>query len=699
MGYILGEPTVQQYFDANGDPLENGTIEFFIYNTSTPTPIYSNSTGTSAGTSVTLNSIGAPENGGTSIALFFDESVVYKIVRKDSAGSAIAPTIGPYYPNGGSPLAIDAVASTATDSLYDYTGTSNGDQASVAGYYVPGDGGGGMFYWNSTSTAADDAGVTILPTGHVGAGRWKRIYSGAVNVKWFGAKGDNVTNDTVPIQAAVDSILSTGGIVTFPDGTYLMGQVTITDSDGVTLDGTGAVLTLTGTDGGFDSSGVLSNLTIKGFNCVGDGTSTNDQNLYKSTAASSITNIKILNNTISNIQVGISVSSENGGSCEYIEIAHNYISALKGILGGTGYGIQVAGANNVSIYANIHHNTIVDAGRHAIYVARGDNVLVTNNIIKDHKLTEHSGLLRAAIASFRGSRRQISNNIIRDSYGGAIHVNGNDAVAITRDVQVINNIVTNNLEALPLVTVGATSPAVDGDLYDILISGNILRTGTVSGAAVEIYSGNDVTIENNLMFMEVATGQAIIFDAFGETSGTATYSDNWIVRNNIIDLIGASSYAFRTVATFAASIINLTLNNNKVVENGAGVWSIGGAALTTVVINIKDTPQLGINWTSPYNGIEEVVDSFLDGDGTPPVIGGHIFKTANTSGRTITDFDGGNEGQRITVIINDVNTTIDFTGSNLKGNAGVDWTPTTGDSMTCVYDGALWYCDVSDNTA
>ena len=96
MGYILGEPTVQQYFDANGDPLENGTIEFYVWDTSTPTGIYSDSTGTSAGKSVTLNSIGAPMYGGTSIALFFYTNIVYKIVRKDSFGTVIEPTIGPY---------------------------------------------------------------------------------------------------------------------------------------------------------------------------------------------------------------------------------------------------------------------------------------------------------------------------------------------------------------------------------------------------------------------------------------------------------------------------------------------------------------------------------------------------------------------------------------------------------------------------
>ena len=96
MSYVLGEPFVQSFFDANGDPLALGTIEFYITNTSTPTPIYSDSIGTSAGTSVTLNSLGAPENSGTAIALFFDDTVTYKIVRKDASGVEIGPTIDPY---------------------------------------------------------------------------------------------------------------------------------------------------------------------------------------------------------------------------------------------------------------------------------------------------------------------------------------------------------------------------------------------------------------------------------------------------------------------------------------------------------------------------------------------------------------------------------------------------------------------------
>ena len=91
--------------------------------------------------------------------------------------------------------------------------------------------------------------------------------------------------------------------------------------------------------------------------------------------------------------------------------------------------------------------------------------------------------------------------------------------------------------------------------------------------------------------------------------------------------------------------------------------------------------------------------TFTASDATPSVATGAVFRTANAVGTTITAFDDGVIGQSITVIINDANTTVDFTGTTLKGNAGVDWSPASGDHMTCVFGGTNWYCDVSDNTA
>jgi len=95
--------------------------------------------------------------------------------------------------------------------------------ANVLGYYVAGDGGGGTFRWDAASTAADDGGITILPTGLSGAGRWVRIVDAPVDVRAFGAKGDGTTDDTTAMQSA----LNCGEPVTAGHGTFLASNLTV----------------------------------------------------------------------------------------------------------------------------------------------------------------------------------------------------------------------------------------------------------------------------------------------------------------------------------------------------------------------------------------------------------------------------------------------------------------------------------------
>jgi len=162
---------------------------------------------------------------------------------------------------------------------------------------------------------------------------------------------------------------------------------------------------------------------------------------------------------------------------------------------------------------------------------------------------------------------------------------------------------------------------------------------------------------------------------------------------------------------------------NKVVSNSlAKGWedhknTTSGNPHGVDFIELDDTPssysgQAGklVSVKSAEDGVEftsspaltrwtTTIQTFADGDTTPSVAGGMVFKTNNSSSTTITNFDDGVEGQVIWVIFGDSNTTIDFTDTNLKGNNGSDWSPSQGDHMTCVYDGTNWYCDVSDNTA
>ena len=95
---------------------------------------------------------------------------------------------------------------------------------SVEGAVSAGDGGGGNFYYvygASSGTYSDNGGTIIVPTGGDGSAAYLRIFSGNVNVRWFGAKGDGSTNDRAAMLSADTYASSLGTSNYFPPGTYL----------------------------------------------------------------------------------------------------------------------------------------------------------------------------------------------------------------------------------------------------------------------------------------------------------------------------------------------------------------------------------------------------------------------------------------------------------------------------------------------
>lgn len=88
--------------------------------------------------------------------------------------------------------------------------------------------------------------------------------------------------------------------------------------------------------------------------------------------------------------------------------------------------------------------------------------------------------------------------------------------------------------------------------------------------------------------------------------------------------------------------------------------------------------------------------TFDANDATPSVASGRNFRTANTTSTTVTNFDGGVDGQEITVRVDDALTVFNFSGSSLVGNAGSDYIAFNGDQIKATYDAAegVWYCQV-----
>jgi hypothetical protein len=145
-------------------------------------------------------------------------------------------------------------------------GKEQGDKAFVGGYYENGDGGGGDFYWDAVSIEADNGGTIFQVTGTT-TGRWKRIYSGSVSVKWFGAKGDGVTDDTVAINNCIKSFnniyipkatfMINSPLYVLTKKTYIIDYATFVTSSNTTLFETGSIV-----GGAFVSNYLLPDRTV-----------------------------------------------------------------------------------------------------------------------------------------------------------------------------------------------------------------------------------------------------------------------------------------------------------------------------------------------------------------------------------------------------------------------------------------------------
>lgn len=88
--------------------------------------------------------------------------------------------------------------------------------------------------------------------------------------------------------------------------------------------------------------------------------------------------------------------------------------------------------------------------------------------------------------------------------------------------------------------------------------------------------------------------------------------------------------------------------------------------------------------------------TFADGDQTPSVLDGNVFKTANTAATTITTFDAGPtaadlmDGQEITVLL-DANTTIRHDGVNIHTRSGANIAGAAHKVVKLVRINGIWY--------
>lgn len=445
------------------------------------------------------------------------------------------------------------------------------------------------------------AGTTPLPLSSLtvtGTGSFGKIVVGSydfvpwVDVTLHGATGDGVTDDTLAIQAAIDSV--TTGTVIFPSGTFVITSP-IEMKSGISLVGMGMSSTIIenqGTGIAIRYNGTLVSpirkTLIADLKILDSGTGTDGIYMYYACQ----------NNTID--RVWIRSAGQHG-----INLNKSFSNVIRDCLIelSVNYGILVDTESNDT---TIEENHIISNDK-GIYLTNDS----TKCRIRDNSIESN---ITAGLVVYHDTGT-LSSITIRDNY---FENNGDDCIKIYCSL-----------------ATGARG---------IQIEGNYFYTVDVEDF-IDIDYGDDITIKDN------------------------TFGDG-----------NAGCVHIRT--TNRTGILNWYPNIHYGTSFNASSHLSINADSQTAWIHHSDA------WLTYFDA----------DDATPSVLKGYNYRTANVNPTTITAFDDGIPGKKITVSIRDALTTIDFTGTTLKGNGGGDWSPANGDWMEAIYDGYNWYCAVHDCT-
>ena len=249
-----------------------------------------------------------------------------------------------------------------------------------------------------------------------------------------------------------------------------------------------------------------------------------------------------------------------------------------------------------------------------------------------------------------------------------------------------------------------------GDDFNVIISGSVIPANTGSDSLG--------SLAKPFKDIYVTTG-SMIFVKRGVKQDSITYEDIKRLRTGkplrkTDD--EADSDRVRAKLTGGAEITgSLYFNGTQVTATSAELNILDGVTATTTELNKMDgvtvstaninsvTSKLDVTGGTLSGALGNRVGQFGDGDDTPSVKTGNIFKTKNSKSLKITSFDDGVEGQVINIIFGDGNTLLVHGGTQKKGfislSGGKDWTGAATDTIQLIFDGTYWYevCR-SDNT-
>jgi len=564
-----------QLFDNNGVPLAGGKIYVYRAGTTTPATTYTNPLGSVSNT----NPIIANSSGRLPNEIWLDTAVSYKFVLQTTTGTLL----GTYdnIPAAPQPPVVNDAASV----LYEQGYTVNAGAFTVgATYRITAV---GTTDFTLIGALANVTGVHFTATGPgvgTGTAAFSRYVSARlqdiVTVKDFGAVGDGVADDTVAIQAALNS---GAGAVYIPSGNYLVSSLsaksnTIIYGNGnssvLTATGTGNILVITGVSGGTRITNVqVRNIKFQGLNNMAAGP------LGCGVIVLHAQNITVDQCYFDSFGPGAGDASSGGAAlCFYVNCidvtaSNNTVVNGTGYLNGTDIAVYSAGG-----YAIITGNRTYSTNSQGIYTnaaSKVGRIIITNNISRNH--TRHG-----IVAVYGGTTEKIdtivANNICEDCASTGIYVNTE-----ADGVIVANNIIESCSGG------GRNGYTLDGGISllgvgeKVCIGNYINNTGYTSAGVQRVIDPaggvpNDPTRTTGIRVSNGVTGN-VSGNVIVGGSGRAIDLTNSANGVQIVDnTISNPEYAAILISALNNTGANSVVSRNKIdvsVSDAYGIWHRG----------------------------------------------------------------------------------------------------------------------------
>ncbi|MDB4278423.1 hypothetical protein N9917_02335 [Deltaproteobacteria bacterium] len=228
---VIANYPIEMYTNVDGSPLSDGYLYFGVSGlepTGNPVSIYWDALATIPASQPIRTIDGYPSRNGTRANVYVDGD--YSLQVQDKKQYVLLTVLSALENNPmlGQGKTISTIADLRLYTPIANTGSSATQLVNLLGHTSVGDGGGGGFYWDAASTDSDNNG-SIVKVATITTGRWLRLNSDVLSIKYFGAIAGQ--DNTAAIQATFDACSGTGTTVMMDVPSGISSKITISKNN------------------------------------------------------------------------------------------------------------------------------------------------------------------------------------------------------------------------------------------------------------------------------------------------------------------------------------------------------------------------------------------------------------------------------------------------------------------------------------